>query len=261
MDKIERYKKCVAEKQLRDRQFQQECRPSTASDPYNVLNVYAERCASQKRSRSTPQKSEHALDWQVDERNNPMPTDQPNFTPRERVPAMSSPRRRNMEESCKAMPAGSIPGQQSLQCQPLQSIHMHDVDRPHEKPIDWRQEIRNIVNLGHEHPHIKFRVKLSETKDGITSQKQPLNEARGDQYLLRSRKNLQAQQATENTESVSKKTRFRDHWPFLDRQIEAFIQAHILQCCIIFKNVPLVFPTLEYQEEIQKLYSDHPLST
>lgn len=261
MDKIERYKKCVAEKQLRERGFQQNCRPSTAPDPYNVLNVYAERCALR---RSTPQKSEPVLDWQVDERrevdNHPL-TDQPNSISRERVPTKSSPTRRNEEEGSKAMSAGNIPGQKSLQYQPLKSNHIPEVDRQYEKPINLRQETRGAVNLSHEQPRSKFEEKLLETKNRITSQKQFLNGAREDQYLLRSRKNLQVQQATASTEVVSKKTRFRDHWPFLDQQIEAFIQAHILQCCILFKNVPLVFPTLEYQEEIQRLYSDHPLST
>jgi hypothetical protein len=250
MDKIERYKKCVAEKQLRERRFQQECRPSTAPDPYNVLNVYAERCASQKYSRSAPQRSEHALDWQVDERrevDNSTLADQPNFISRVRVPT-----RRNEEESCKAMSAGSIPGKKSLQYQPLKTSHTPEVDRPHEKPINLREETRDAAELSHKQPRSRFEEKLSETKSRITSQKQFLNGAREDQHL---------QRATANTEAVSKKTRFRDHWPFLDRQIEAFIQAHILQCCIIFKNVPLVFPTLEYQEEIQRLYSDHPLST
>ncbi|KAG0619443.1 hypothetical protein M758_4G140500 [Ceratodon purpureus] len=261
LDKIERYKKCVAEKQLKERGLQQECRPSTAPDPYNVLNVYAERCALR---RSTPQKSEHILDWQADERkevdNHPV-TDQPNSILRERVPTKSSPTKRNLQECRKSMSAGSIPGQKSLQYRPLKSSHIPEVDRPNEKSINLRQETRRSINLNHEPPRSKFEEKLLETKNRIISQKQFVNRASGDQHLLRSRKNLQAQQAIASTEVVSKKARFRDHWPFLDRQIESFIQAHILQCCILFKNVPLVFPTLEYQEEIQRLYSDRPLST
>lgn len=264
MDKIDRYKKCVAEKQLRERQFQQECKPSTASDRYNILNVYAERCASQKSSRATPQKSEHDLEWQADERrkvNDPTLTKQPNSMSRERVPTRSSPPRQNLEDSCKTMPAGSIPGQKSLRYQIRKSSRTPEVDRPHEKPINWRQETRGGVNLSHEQPRSECEEKHFKTKNRTTSQKQFLNRAREDQHLLQSRNFLQAQQATASKEAVSKKSRFEDHWPFLDRQIEAFIQAHILQCCILFKNVPLIFPTLEYQEEIQRLYSDHPLST
>jgi len=236
IEKIERQKKCVAEEQLRDaRRFQQECssRPLTAPDPYNVLNVYTERYASGKYSKPQTQKSsERAHDWEGRRELN-----KPRSIPGERAPTT------NMAERCRAMSAGSIP----LQNQPL---HVSEVDRPHEKSINMRQETRGATNLRHEQ---------SRNSDVKNSQKLFLTGAGDNQLQLPPRKDLQA--VPTNTEAVSKKTRFMDHWPLLDRQIEAFIQAQVLQCCILFKNIPPVFPTLEYQEEIQRIYSGHPHST
>lgn len=248
MDKIERYKQCVTEKQLKDaRRFQQECssRPSTAPDPYNVLNVYTERYASQKHSKPPAQKSSaSAHDWDGrGELNKPMvSSNQPRSIPGERAHAT------NVHERSRAMSAGSIPHQN-------QPMHGSEMDRSREKFINLRQDARGATNLHHEPSRSELKERNSYAKTG---KKWYLNGAGDNQHLLRAAHDLQGIPA--NTEAVSKKTKFMDHWPLLDRQIEAFIQALILQCCILFKNIP-VFPTLEYQEEIQRIHSGHPLST
>lgn len=219
LDKIERYKKCVAEKQVRDAlRFSQECsRPSTAPDPYNVLNVFTERCTPQRHVKTAAHDRDGGRE---------LFTNQPRSIP---APATI------MDDWCRVSKA--------RQYQP-------ELD---ELP-DESFETRGATNIRQKQSRAELKEGHSDSKNRTCIEKRFLHGGGDDQ---RSRNDS----IPAMTDAVSKKTRFLEYWPFLDRQIEGFIQAHILQCCILFKNIPPVFPTLEYQEEIQRLYSAHPLST
>lgn len=227
MDMIERYRKCLAQNRPKKPSRTPELRPIIKPDYLNVYNVYAQRCASRENQTIKSIGAEDSIDH-VPERTQVFDYDSTEGTSTA------------AEESDRGV---NIRGENSRLDEQQRNSRSYKVEYPR-CTIEEDQKDQT-VDTGHQQRRGDRQVDLRRKRvlnidegeiTGCTFDVEGKNEA--PTCSLNDKQGVEVRRFMELAREESRKEIAAKQWAFLDHQIEAYIQAHILHCCILFRSLP-----------------------